>query len=564
MAMQFSTENQTFRKIMGSGLSYSVPRYQRDYTWSEEQWDDLWADLRLALDEDDAHYMGYLVLQTENNRTFQIIDGQQRLTTVSILILSALKRIQELIDQDVDKANNIKRLETLKTTFIGHTDTVTLETVPKITLNRNNDSHYKAKICDLKEAVFARESSSNKKLSKCLSFFSRKISEANLSDGAEVAKYVEQVIDTLLFTTIIVGSDLNAYKVFETLNARGVKLSVPDLVKNYLFSVIDSKEKITESRLSTLEQKWDAISTNLGSIEFSKFLHAEWNSRNTIISKSGLFKRIKASYSEKSKAFGYLRQLLNSSEVYAALHNHKHELWTDEELKPTSKALETLSLLNITQPYGLLTVCYDKYEKVKFARIAGYLEAISIRYNFFGSKPANVQEALYNSISRDVYSEKITNLNDLKNALREIYIDDDEFVPLFNSRHIKTLQSTKRARFLLARLEEEQSGISINHDEMTLEHVLPQNPTQEWIGYFGQDIYQDHIDRLGNLALLPRAENHALARKSFDQKRDTLATIGLELTSMVGDAEQWNGDAVMRRQAHLADLAKSRWKIEFD
>lgn len=71
---------------MGNGLRYEIPKFQRDYTWESEQWDDLWQDIKdLLSDEDHEHYMGYLVLQTTDNRAFQIIDGQQRLTTMSLL-----------------------------------------------------------------------------------------------------------------------------------------------------------------------------------------------------------------------------------------------------------------------------------------------------------------------------------------------------------------------------------------------------------------------------------------------------------------------------------------------
>ncbi|WP_081469326.1 DUF262 domain-containing protein [Runella slithyformis] len=91
------TSNKTYRQLMGNGLRYEIPKFQRDYTWETEQWDDLWKDIKLLLsDEESEHYMGYLVLQTSNNKNFHIIDGQQRLTTLSILILSTLKCLEEL------------------------------------------------------------------------------------------------------------------------------------------------------------------------------------------------------------------------------------------------------------------------------------------------------------------------------------------------------------------------------------------------------------------------------------------------------------------------------------
>ena len=90
--MNFNTTNSTFRQLMGNGMSYRVPLFQRDYSWGPDEWDDLWQDLVALFGEapEPAHYMGYLVLQSADNRAFDIIDGQQRMTTLSLLMLAAV------------------------------------------------------------------------------------------------------------------------------------------------------------------------------------------------------------------------------------------------------------------------------------------------------------------------------------------------------------------------------------------------------------------------------------------------------------------------------------------
>ena len=93
--MNFNATNNTFRQLMGNGLSYRVPLFQPDYSWGPDEWDDLWRDI-VALFGDDsepAHYMGYLVLQSADNRAFDIIDGQQRMTTLSLLMLAAVSHL---------------------------------------------------------------------------------------------------------------------------------------------------------------------------------------------------------------------------------------------------------------------------------------------------------------------------------------------------------------------------------------------------------------------------------------------------------------------------------------
>lgn len=137
------TSNKTYRQLMGNGLRYEIPKFQRDYSWEAEHWDDLWQDIRALLaDEDNEHYMGYLVLQTSNNKEFQIIDGQQRLTTMSLLILSTLKCLKELVDSGIEAENNLKRKDSLLNSYIGYVDPVTLISNNKLKLNRNSDDYY--------------------------------------------------------------------------------------------------------------------------------------------------------------------------------------------------------------------------------------------------------------------------------------------------------------------------------------------------------------------------------------------------------------------------------------
>ena len=147
--INFNTKNQPFREVMGNGLKYTVPRFQRDYSWGEEQWEDLWQDLygenspkgepngenspnsepakgESAPQSPPAHYMGYLVLQSSDGKNFTVIDGQQRLTTVSIVILSALYELKKLIENKIQPEDNQKRMEALRNSFIGFTDPVSL------------------------------------------------------------------------------------------------------------------------------------------------------------------------------------------------------------------------------------------------------------------------------------------------------------------------------------------------------------------------------------------------------------------------------------------------------
>ncbi len=252
------TSNKTYRQLMGNGLRYEVPKFQRDYSWEAEQWDDLWQDIQALLaNENNEHYMGYLVLQTSNNREFQIIDGQQRLTTISIIILATLKCINNLIEIGIDPENNLKRKESLQNSYIGYIDPVTLISNNKLKLNRNSDDYYKQYLVLLKDLPLRNINTSEKHMRECFFWYYEKIIK-EFKTGESLAAFIDSIVDKLFFTVIEVTDQLNAFKVFETLNARGVQLSSSDLLKNYLFSVVDESQPHI-SEIEELENIWSKI-----------------------------------------------------------------------------------------------------------------------------------------------------------------------------------------------------------------------------------------------------------------------------------------------------------------
>ena len=265
------TSNKTYRQLMGNGLRYEIPKFQRDYSWEAEHWDDLWQDIRALLaDVDNEHYMGYLVLQTSNNKEFQIIDGQQRLTTMSLLILSTLKCLKELVDSGVEAENNLKRKDSLLNSYIGYVDPVTLISNNKLKLNRNSDDYYKQHLVLLKELPLRNTNSSEKHMRECFNWYYDRIKK-EFNTGENLAAFIDNIVDKLFFTVIEVTDQLNAFKVFETLNARGVQLSSADLLKNYLFFIVD-ETKPHVSEIEELENIWSKIAGKLGEQKFEDYL----------------------------------------------------------------------------------------------------------------------------------------------------------------------------------------------------------------------------------------------------------------------------------------------------
>lgn len=136
-------------------MFYKIPRFQRDYSWTLEQREDLWTDILNTIkdpsQEDDSNYMGYLVLQSTDDKTFEVIDGQQRLTTLTLIILAVIKNLQRLIDEKNEPKQNIQRINQIRQTYIGYLDPVSLVSKSKLTLNHNNNDYFQHYIIPLEK-----------------------------------------------------------------------------------------------------------------------------------------------------------------------------------------------------------------------------------------------------------------------------------------------------------------------------------------------------------------------------------------------------------------------------
>ena len=145
-----NTADVTLKGLLANGLRYSVPLYQRDYSWREEHWEDLWLDLEEVSRSDDAqHYMGAIVLQPRNREEFVVIDGQQRLCTLSLIALAAVALLDERARADIDQNQNEERARLLRDGFLGTKDPGSLLYRSKLGLNKNDDTFYQGTLLQL-------------------------------------------------------------------------------------------------------------------------------------------------------------------------------------------------------------------------------------------------------------------------------------------------------------------------------------------------------------------------------------------------------------------------------
>lgn len=550
------TSNWTFRRLLGNGLRYSIPKYQRDYSWDSEQWSDLWYDLMQMLDEADSHYMGYLVLQTTDDKNYQVIDGQQRITSISILLLAVIKYLKIIGKDDDEKQFNIKRADTIHSTYIGNLDVLTLTSENKIVLNRNNDDFYRNYLSALQEFPKRGLKNSDKLMKSAFEFFSSYIKN-QYKTAEDLVNFVETIVDNLFFTVIIVTDDLNAFKVFETLNARGVQLSSSDLLKNYIFSVADS-DKLASAKIDSLDEKWAKIADILKETQIADFLRVYWNSTHKTVRKNLLYRTIREKIKTSQQASDLLRDMQSQADVYMALKTPEDELW--RQSPAVKEDLQLLKLFNVLQPISLLLVAYAKLPESQFAKLLHKIVIISFRYNVICNKNPNEQEAAYNKIALSLASGNDLDLNLLKSSL---YVQDAEFEQIFAYKEFaNNSRNNKIAKYILGKIEHFESSADIDLDHSTLEHILPDSPDLDIWNWEEHKVQQFHY-RLGNMTLLECSRNESLGNADFKTKKNVYKTSTIPMTKKIAesDIEEWTESEIDRRQQDFAKKAVGIWQF---
>jgi hypothetical protein len=565
-ATNFKTESDTFRKLLGNGLTYRIPRFQRDYTWTQDEWEDLWMDIQGTLQAhgESAHYMGYLVLQSADDKTFDVIDGQQRLTTITIILLAILKNLQRLIDAGDDAASNQRRIDQMRQTYIGYLDPVTLVARPKLTLNRNNNSYFQNHLVPLGRLPQRGLRASEHALRKAFEWFDQRINEYLKAtaghEGRRLAQLGEDLCDRLFFTVITVTDELNAYKVFETLNARGVRLSATDLLKNYLFSLLDSGAE-SDHELRSLEDRWELVVGRLQAENFPDFLRAHWNSRHPFARHSDLFKTIRSAVRTRQVAFQLLREIEEDLDTYLALSSPEPSDWSPED----KLLAATLKLFRVRQPFPLLLAARRAFAPADFTALLRATVVISMRFNVIGSYSTGEQERRYNEVAEHIATRQLTTLTGALQPLRSIYPDDSVFRSAFANKTIRTTDSrnNKVVRFLLCTLEKHLSGQDHDFasDTFNIEHILPQNAPDGW-GGIGNDDAEALLYRLGNMTLLESSRNRDLANLDYHSKRSVFEKSSFGITrKLAADHAEWTPDRIAAHQNWMATQAAALWRV---
>ena len=560
-----STATVNYLELIGNGKTYRVPPYQRDYAWTEEEWEDLWNDVLDLRERSEArHYMGALVIKGDSDREFTIIDGQQRLATIGVLSLAIIDKLQRVAEQDIDAERNRERAKELRNRFIGEKDPASLVESSRLNLSRADDGFYQDYLVQLRNPPNPRGlTQSNALLWKCFQYFSQQLDALHdvQQDGEALARILsESVARRLLFILITVEDELSAYTVFETLNARGLELTTADLLKNYLFSKVR-----VPSDLDALQRRWHALIATVTPERFSEFLRYHLLCEQPKIRKERLFKLIRDRIDTPQQVFDLLEALEKRAELYAALADANHEYWRDRpEARPY---IRDLILFRARQVTPVLFAAWERLPD-DFDRVLKLAGVVSFRYLVSRRNP-NALEPVYHETAKAILNGNASRPRAVFAHLRPVYVDDGAFASSFAVYSINPRGRKKLLKYILCRLEDDANDVERERDPETdpasIEHILPQNPSGDWADAFTATEVQAAVERIGNATLLESTVNRDIGSASYADKRPAYERSAYALTRQVAEMapEEWSFAFMEKRQQQLAQRAVQVWRSDF-
>lgn len=547
--------------IQPNKKQYCIPVFQRDYAWTSEQCEKLFEDIVLAFKKDRLHFCGsfvYAPLPTRKHiDRYIIIDGQQRFTTLYILI----KALADSATDEADKAALEKYLYNEdKFNRYGFDDKSKLKLKPVKTDNDQLQLLMTGKLDKMnkgKDGIIYH----NYMLFKDL------IDAFLAEDPSHSVMMIHDGIDNLICADIKLDHDDDAQEIFERINSTGIKLGLPDLIRNYVLMTDDDQERL-------YEEYWLVMQELLSKERLEGFFLDYLNM------KLDGFARESEAYREFKNIY-VQGQYTNESMLQEILHYAKqyHIFCCGDESLGTeiNSALDGLRRLNQTTVYLFLFHIFDDYEagvidEAELAKILNLLLHYSIR-RLICEVGSNSLRGLYKTLYSRIFAreENKTHYYDaivsfmLQMTSKDAIPSDADFTQALKERNL--YRKNALCKYLLAAVEN-QGKEKVVTDNLTIEHIMPQNRnlSTAWQKMLGDDweaIRDRYIHTLGNLTLT--GYNSELGDRPFHEKQALLEEADTHVTVLYSDVKgrtEWTADAIEARAQRLTDLILKLFPIE--
>lgn len=532
-----------------------VPPNQREYSWTEREVRTLLQDFARAIAEGDGTYfLGTIVTIPRANGLLEVVDGQQRLATTAIM-LSAIRDYLRSRDKMIADA--------IESEFLTVIDRTSRARVPRLRLNLDDNDFFRSRITGSQPLVATKAShrridealeEAKKQVVKIVAGFDEK------DHGDTLNRWLTFMETKALAVLLRVPNDADAYRMFETLNDRGLRTSQSDLVKNFLFGRAGD-------RLGEVQQKWTLMRGALETIEDDDititFLRHALTIIDGFVRETQVYDVVQKIAKAPQPAITFAGQLETLAGSYVAIHNAEHEKW-NRYSDATRKAIDVLNLFDIKPARPLMLAIAQKLADREAEKAFKFCVSLSVRLMIASStRTGSVEEGLAEAAHK-IFNGAITTADALKQELASLTPTNNTFAAAFE---VATVSNRKLARYYLRSMElaakhEAEPWHIPNDDRSTinLEHVLPEKPEGNW-PQFNDDQARLYYKRIGNLCLMRASENSGMRSDAFTVKKPVFAASPYVLTKQIADATDWTTVEINDRQKTLAGIAVKTWPI---
>lgn len=559
MKDSFDSVPRRFGQLLGQyeRLTIVVPEFQRGYSWEKTQVAAFWEDLRAFSEHNPknaprTYFLGPIVLMREKARTV-LLDGQQRLATGTILfsvirdaaaIIGGVKgdnlardTQKDLIAKDEDAGTFALNLGELDSVFFR--SRIQYFPAKKVTASLRSHRNIESAKQLLKELVEHRISglSPEKQIAAL-----RKLRDTLSTDLAMVAIYVD--------------SEDDAYHIFETLNDRGLRLSVPDLLLNFLMRRSPTKRERIQVR-----ESWSRVLSKMGRRDTDRFLRHMWLSMYGDLKARGLFHEIRT-YIEtrKTNSVAFTEVCFDECEAYLAL------IESDASILGAAACDHVGGIVDRLQSSSALPILLAGLRclsQKNFAKLAKAVAALIVRHSTICNlNPSDLETTFYEGARniRELSSAGTTDSKILQGIYRHLKLIDPDDAKV-KADFANLIVGRNQALYLLGSLARHMQGGTkeLVIGDGTLEHIYPQNADASWGSV--SDL-KDYVWHVGNLTLLGAKLNGKAANESYTKKRPLYKKSEIVMTKDIGKAfSKWDASEIIRRASELADTAVQIWKI---
>lgn len=540
---------------------YCIPVFQRDYAWTEEQCTKLFEDIVMAYKKDRPHFCGSFVYAPLGSKkhidSYIIIDGQQRFTTLYILI----KALADSADDDRDK-DALQRYLYNEDKF----DRYGLDEKSKLKLKPVKTDNDQLLLL-MSGKIEQMDKSRRGIIYHNYMLFMQLIKSFLEESSANSVLMINDGIEKLICADIRLDTDDNAQEIFERINSTGIKLGLADLIRNYILMTDTDQERL-------YEEYWLTVQNLLPDKLLDNFFIDYLNMKSDgFVKESEAYKSFKQVYVEgKYDNERMLQEILHYAKQYYVFCYGSSDFGAE-----VNKALAGLRKLKQTTVYLFLFRVFDGYEngiinKNELARVLKMLLSYSIR-RLVCEIGSNTLRGLYKTLYGRVFEQK-ENKNTYYDSLVSFFLQqtskntipsDNEFVTALQEKNLYSKNAL--CKYLLCAIEN-QGKETLDTENLSIEHIMPQNKNlsmswQKMLGENWQSVHEKYLHTLGNLTLT--GYNSELGDKPFEKKKEkleeTITHIAV-LYSDVKDKSEWNSVNMEKRAKRLAEIILKLFPIE--